>query len=138
MVVAPKTPPRETPNLSPCVCLEPKKKTLTFFFLTSAAQCTALPLLLIQKHAHTHVAFIYNSAASHTSILNRIEAAFHALQDKPIMGFAIVCGLAPKGAVHLTASTLYSFVIFVHCSGFILLLFFNLSGAVDTCYISSA
>jgi hypothetical protein len=90
VVVAPKTLPKETPNLSPCVCLEPKKINLTFFFLTSAAQCTALPLKLIQKHAHTRL-FISGPTASLLLFLIELgDLLLLALKNKPIMGFTIV------------------------------------------------
>jgi hypothetical protein len=85
------------------VCLEPKKKPSLFSFSLVPHSALLYLSFLIQK-THTHAAFILELAASQTSISKRIEAAFRALQDKPFMGFIIVCGLAPKGAVHLTST----------------------------------
>jgi hypothetical protein len=87
------------------VCLEPKKKPSLFSFsLVPHSALLYLSFLIQKARTHTHAAFILEPATSQTSISKRIEAAFRALQDKPFMGFIIVCGLAPKGAVHLTIS----------------------------------
>ena len=103
MIVTLKTPIRETPNLSPCVCLEPKKKNLTFFFflfsslLTSAAECTTL-LSHSDTKVHTHAAFLYQTAFF---FLIELETCF-AWETRSLIEHESGVGWTPKGAVHPT------------------------------------
>ena len=108
MVVAPKTLPRETPNLSPCVCLEPKKKPSPFSFSLVPHSALLYLSFLIQK-ARTHTSFYILTCRLTVSFSYRNRRlAFRALQDKKSPSLALLlCGLAPLGAVTLDCTHIY-------------------------------